>query len=64
VIDEMYPNAVAAGAPVFNRRGAPIATITIVAPKARVNKVAARKLGEMAARTAASVTQATVGLRA
>jgi len=63
VIDEMYPNAVASGAPVFNRRGAPIATITIVAPKARVNKTAARKLGEMAARTAALVTQATTGLR-
>ena len=64
VIDEMYPNAIAAGAPVFDRRGAPIATITIVAPKARVSKAAARKLGELAARTAALVTQATAGLRA
>lgn len=64
VIDEMYPNAIASGAPVFDRRGAPIATITIVAPKARVNKTAARKLGEMSARTAALVTQATSGLRA
>jgi len=63
VIDEMYPNAVASGAPVFNRRGVPIATITIVAPKARVNKAAARKLGEMSARTAALVTQAAAGLR-
>jgi len=63
VIDEMYPNAIASGAPVFNRRGAPIATITIVAPKARVNKTAARKLGERAARSAALVTQATAGLR-
>jgi len=63
VIDEMYPNAVASGAPVFNRRGTAIATITIVAPKARVNKAAARKLGELAARTAALVTQATTGLR-
>jgi IclR family acetate operon transcriptional repressor len=63
VIDEMYPNAVASGAPVFNRRGAPIATITIVAPKARVNKSAARKLGEVAARTAQLVTAATAGLR-
>jgi IclR family acetate operon transcriptional repressor len=63
VIDEMYPNAIASGAPVFNRRGAPIATITIVAPKARVNKAAARKLGELSARTAALVTQAAAGLR-
>jgi IclR family acetate operon transcriptional repressor len=63
VIDEMYPNAIASGAPVFNRRGVPIATITIVAPKARVNKAAARKLGELSARSAALVTQATAGLR-
>ena len=63
VIDEMYPNAIASGAPVFNRRGVPIATITIVAPKARVSKAAARKLGEIAARTAGLVTQATAGLR-
>jgi len=63
VIDEMYPNAIAAGAPVFDRRSAPVATITIVAPKVRVTKLAARKLGEAAARTAALVTTATTGSR-
>lgn len=63
VIDEMYPNAVAAGAPVFDRRGTAIATITIVAPKARVGKAAARKLGQLSARTAAQVTAAAMGLR-
>ncbi len=62
VIDEMYPNAIAAGAPVFDRRNRPIATITIVAPKARVNRAAARRLGECAAATAARVTDAATGL--
>jgi DNA-binding IclR family transcriptional regulator len=64
VIDEMYPNAIAAGAPVFDRHGRPIATITIVAPKARVNKAAARKLGERSAVTAGRVTDAATALRA
>jgi IclR family transcriptional regulator, acetate operon repressor len=63
VIDEMYPNAIAAGAPVFDRRDTPIATITIVAPKARVSKAGAKKLGEASARTAATVTVATTGPR-
>ncbi len=63
VIDEMYPNAIASGAPVFDRHGRPIATITIVAPKARVNKAAARRLGERAAATASRVTDAATGLR-
>jgi DNA-binding IclR family transcriptional regulator len=63
VIDELYPNAIAAGAPVFDRRSIPIATITVVAPKVRVNKAGARKLGEASARTAQLVTEATAGLR-
>ena len=56
VIDEMYPNVIASGAPVFDRHARPIATITIVAPRARVSKAAARRLGELAAAVAARVT--------
>ncbi|MCU1394148.1 MAG: IclR family transcriptional regulator [Ilumatobacteraceae bacterium] len=62
VIDEMYPNSIAAGSPVFDRRGLPIGTITVVAPKVRVGRAAARKLGEVAARTAAGVTSAMAGI--
>lgn len=63
VIDEMYPNAIAAGAPVFDRRGTPIATITVVAPKARVSRLAARKLGELSVQAAALVTTVMADLR-
>ncbi len=61
VIDEMYPNAVAAGAPIMDRLGRPVATITVVGPKARITKSAARTLGELAARAAALVTAASSG---
>lgn len=53
VIDSLYPNAIAAGAPIFDPRGTPIATITIVGPKVRISKLEARRLGERAAATAA-----------
>ncbi|MEO6125287.1 MAG: helix-turn-helix domain-containing protein [Ilumatobacteraceae bacterium] len=57
VIDELYPNAIAAGAPIFVG-DVPVATITVVGPKARINTVAARHLGELAAMAAARVTAA------
>ena len=63
LIDELYPNAIAAGAPVLNGRGVPIATITVVAPKVRVAKVAAKRLGQMAVVTAAAVTESASTLR-
>ncbi len=52
VIDSLYPNAIAAGAPIFDRRDAPVATITVVGPKARITKADARRLGEQAAAAA------------
>ncbi|MCU1399176.1 MAG: IclR family transcriptional regulator [Acidimicrobiales bacterium] len=58
LVDELYPNAIAAGAPVFDRRGVPVATITVVAPRVRVNRTGAKQLGEMAASTAMAVTGA------
>lgn len=63
VIDEMYPNAVAAGAPIMDVRGRPVASITVVGPKARITRAAARTLGERAARAAAVVTAANSGRR-
>ena len=52
VIDEMYPNAIAAGAPVMDRQRRPVATIVVVGPKVRITRAAARSLGERAARAA------------
>ncbi len=56
VIDELYENSIAAGAPILDRRGTPVATITIVGPKVRVTKAVARKFGSMAAVAAATIT--------
>ena len=58
VIDEMYPNAMAAGAPIMDRLGRPVATITVVGPNARITRAAARAQGERAAEAAARVTNA------
>jgi len=63
VIDELYPNAIAAGAPINDSRGVPIATITVVGPKVRVTKAAARRIGAQAARTAADITAAAAPAR-
>lgn len=63
VIDELYPNAIAAGAPIMDARGTPIATITIVGPKVRITRPIARRLGRRAALTAALITASTAGLR-
>jgi IclR family transcriptional regulator, acetate operon repressor len=63
VIDELYENAIAAGAPVMSARGAPIATIIVVGPKVRVTKAAAKRFGQMAARAAALVTSGTANIR-
>lgn len=57
VIDSVYPNAIAAGAPIYDPRGTPIATITIVGPKVRISRAQARNLGQRAA-TAAAVLSA------
>lgn len=56
VIDSIYPNAIAAGAPVFDTSGTPIATITIVGPKVRISRAQARQLGQRAAVTAATLS--------
>ncbi|HEY4332778.1 MAG TPA: IclR family transcriptional regulator [Ilumatobacteraceae bacterium] len=61
VIDGLYPNAIAGGAPVTNARGTPVASITVVGPKVRVTKVDARALGQMAAETARLISGATLG---
>lgn len=61
VIDEMYPNAIAAGAPIMDRHGRPVATITVVGPKVRITRAVARALGERAARAAALITAASSG---
>lgn len=61
VIDEMYPNAVAAGAPIMDGSGRPVATVTVVAPKVRITRSAARHMGEHAARAAAQITAASSG---
>ncbi len=63
LIDELYPNAIAAGAPVRNGRGAPIATITVVAPKVRVTRAAAKHLGRLAVATASAVAASASTLR-
>jgi len=63
VIDELYENSIAAGAPISDGRGVPIATITIVGPRVRVTKAAARQFGLQAARTAATITAAVAPLR-
>jgi IclR family transcriptional regulator, acetate operon repressor len=64
VIDELYENAIAAGAPIMNARGAPIATVTVVGPKVRITKAEARSIGQRAAQVAALITAASTGVRA
>jgi len=59
VIEELYPNAIAAGAPIF-ANGEPIAAITIVGPKVRINATAARRFGELAAAAATTITATTI----
>ncbi|MCU1364466.1 MAG: IclR family transcriptional regulator [Ilumatobacteraceae bacterium] len=63
VIDELYPNAIAAGAPVFDRRGVPIATVTVVAPRVRVTKAGAKRFGERVTAVTGRVTEAMSGTR-
>ncbi len=63
VVDSPYPNAIGAGAPIFDGRDAPIATITIVGPKVRITKTDARRLGALAATTAAAISKVLAGLR-
>src|SRR5262245_43711330 len=45
VIDELYENAIAAGAPIMSGRGMPIATVTVVGPKVRITSADARRIG-------------------
>ena len=56
VIDELYPNAIAAGAPVFDGSGRPVASITVVGPKARISSATARRFGERAAAAASAIS--------
>jgi IclR family acetate operon transcriptional repressor len=55
VLDDMYPSSMAAGAPVFSEHNAPIASVTVVGPRARVSKPMAHHFGELAAATAAAI---------
>ncbi len=61
VLDDLYPNAIAAGAPVFNGHGAPVAAVTVVAPRARVSKATAHQFGELAARTSKAISASLSG---
>ena len=63
VIDELYENAIAAGAPVMSARGQAVATVIVVAPKVRVTKAAAKRFGQLAAKSAALITATTANLR-
>ena len=60
VLDDLYPNAIAAGAPVFNEHGNPLASVTVVAPRARASKATAQHFGELAA-IAAEAIRASLG---
>ncbi|CAB4858529.1 unannotated protein [freshwater metagenome] len=62
VLDDLYPNAVAAGAPVFDQHGTPVGSVTVVGPRARVDATAARHFGELAAATAQRIGAALAGL--
>lgn len=63
VIDELYENAIAAGAPIMSTRGTPVATVIVVGPKVRVTKAAAKRFGHQAALTAALITSTAANLR-
>ena len=56
VLDDLYPNAIAAGAPVFNAHATPVACVTVVGPRARVDKTIAHRFGELSATTAAAIS--------
>ena len=56
VLDDLYPNAIAAGSPVFNANGAPIACVTVVGPRARVDTTIANRFGALAAATASAIS--------
>jgi IclR family acetate operon transcriptional repressor len=63
VLDELYPNAIAAGAPIVDARNRPVAAVTIVGPKVRITKPDARRLGELASRTARAISNSVAVLR-
>ena len=61
VIDEIYPNTIAAGSPVFDRAGRAVAALIILGPRVRVSKTEARSLAERAATTARDIALAIAG---
>jgi IclR family acetate operon transcriptional repressor len=55
VLDDLYPNAIAAGAPVLGEQRGLLASITVVGPRVRVSKATAHHFGELAAATSAAI---------
>lgn len=62
VVDQLYPNSVAVGAPVTEGTGVVVAALIVVGPKARIGKVTAKHIGEHTARAARSLSDALGGV--
>ncbi len=61
VVDQLYPNSVAAGAPITDGNDVVIASINVVGPKARIGRTTARRFGELTAAAARSLSDSLSG---
>lgn len=61
VVDQLYPNSVAAGAPITDGNGVVIASINVVGPKVRIGRTTARRFGELTATAARSLSDSLSG---
>jgi DNA-binding IclR family transcriptional regulator len=64
VVDQLYPNSVATGAPITDGQGAVIASLNVVGPKVRIGKATARRFGELTAVAARSISDSLSGSEA
>ena len=63
VLDDLYPNAMAAGAPIFDEHDIPVGSLTVVGPRVRVDANMAHHFGELTAAAAAAIGTSLSGTR-
>lgn len=61
VVDQLYPNSVAAGSPITDGAGTVVGSLNVVGPKARIARQTARHLGELTRVAARSISDALGG---
>jgi IclR family acetate operon transcriptional repressor len=61
IVDQLYPNSVATGAPITDGEGVVIASLNVVGPKVRIGKTSARRFGELTAMAAHSLSDSLSG---